>query len=197
MVARDLHFRADSDGVVEMDHVVRFHPHAAEARGRSDFPLLSGSVNVDGAAVGVAILRFETFEPEDARDDRVAARRVGFHDFARRKAGVKLHPRRLSVADFFCDFQPPERRGAAAGSVAEAELRSGNRVARDLHAFAVHDHLFISHADFDRVDFIASGARSQQERETQKEKVALLHGQTIAAQGRVKSANESGKLTIS
>lgn len=48
-----------------------------------------GAVDVDGAFEGVAVAIFGAFEPKDARDDRVAAWRVGLEDFAGAAAAFK------------------------------------------------------------------------------------------------------------
>ena len=63
---------------------------------------------------------------EDARDDRIASRRVGLEDFARRPAPFEDRPERRAVADLRGHFHHAERCRVAAWAIADAELRSGD-----------------------------------------------------------------------
>ena len=81
---RDQDPRADAHGVVNGDDVGRAHADAPVAGGGADVALLRRAVNVNVAVVGVLVLRFETFEPQDAGDDRVASGGIHLEDFSGR-----------------------------------------------------------------------------------------------------------------
>lgn len=55
----------------------------------------------------VAVLRFETLQPEDARHDGVAALLVDLDDFPGRAAAPKFHPGRPAGTDFFATSIAP------------------------------------------------------------------------------------------
>src|SRR5207249_2407638 len=64
---------AGSYDIVQLYDVARAHPNASVACRRPDAPLLRCAVNVDISGERVGILSLESAQPENARDDGVAA----------------------------------------------------------------------------------------------------------------------------
>src|SRR5436190_17910362 len=76
LFVHDLNARADPDLAKKLDDVAGAHPDAAKAGRPPDEPLNRRAMDVDAPVVSALVLRFKAAQPEDARDDRIAARRV-------------------------------------------------------------------------------------------------------------------------
>ena len=128
----DLHFCAYADGVVKIDDILGAHADAAEAGGFANVPLLRCAVDVDAASKGVAVAGFQAAESEDAGDDGIATRGIGLQDLACKPAALHDAAGWRVIADFFPDLESAERGGVAAGAVADAILRGGDVIFRNL-----------------------------------------------------------------
>src|SRR5438067_1300810 len=62
----------------QFDHVRVTHPHAAMTRGRADFVLVFGAMNVDEAVSRIRILLVQSVEPQNTRRHRILRRRRRF-----------------------------------------------------------------------------------------------------------------------
>ena len=92
----------------------------AEATGTA--PVRSGAQNVDVAAVGVRVLRFEAAEPQDSSDNRIAPGRIRDQDFARAPAIFEHRSARSGAANLLRDFEFAQRCCLAARRVTDREL---------------------------------------------------------------------------
>lgn len=109
---------AEADFAVEIDDVAGRHADAAVGGRAAEFVFFWGAVDVDHAAVGVAVIGFEAAELHDASDDGVAAWLVGTDDFASGAAAFEDAAEGCVVADFFDDLHFPDRGAVAAWAVA-------------------------------------------------------------------------------
>src|SRR4029078_7279439 len=110
---------------------------------------LDRAVDVDAARFGVFVLLLLAIEPDDARDDRVAARGFARKDFACRTAVPDDRPAWQRLADLVADAQFTEGRLVAAVGIARTEFRSGNLVIVESHSFPQKDQLLLRNADHD------------------------------------------------
>jgi len=112
-------------------------------------------MDVNIATEGVAVSRFEAFEPEDAADDGIAARRIDGQHFSRGAPRFEDRASRSAATDFFAYSQKPERRGVAVRRVPDSELGGRDRVSRDLDVISQNDHLLIGGANTDYVAVVS------------------------------------------
>src|SRR6266576_5212008 len=98
---------ADSYDVVQLYDVTGAHSNAAVACRRTNFPLLRCAVDVNVPPKCIRILRFESTQPENACDNRIATRGVGHDNFSRAPPVLEYRPRWHLVANFFGDLQLP------------------------------------------------------------------------------------------
>ena len=91
------------------------HSDAAEAVRFTDPAFLRCSVNVDATIARFLVLHFHSSQPDHARNNRVATRRVDGNDFTGRNPILDDRARRQSVADF-CGNEQCAKRRAIAGS---------------------------------------------------------------------------------
>src|SRR5207237_10827506 len=117
--------RAERKLRVKLGHVARFHPNAAVACRTADRFLFRRTVNINAAAKGVRIFGLKTFQPNDPRDDRIAARRIRLENFTSEPAVAKDGADRRVIANLFRDLKKSERRRHVAPGIAEPELGRG------------------------------------------------------------------------
>jgi len=137
------------DLVVEVDDISHPHANAAVASRLAEAVLFGGAVNVDVASKGMAVLAFEAPQPEDAGDNRIAARRIGGQDLAVPLAALQNGPGRQAVANFGDDFMPAKGGAATAGFVANTEFGGGDGVLLHQVAVLVVAELLFLHGDDD------------------------------------------------
>src|SRR4029077_9057498 len=109
---------ASSYDVVQLYDVARAHPDASITRSRSDTLLLRRAVNVNISGERVGILSLQSAQPENARDNGVAARRIRRNDFASTPSIFEHRAGRRIVADFLGDLQFTQWRKTAAAPIA-------------------------------------------------------------------------------
>ena len=111
------------------------------------------------------IFGLKTFQPNDPRDDRIAARRIRLENFTREPAIAKDGADRRVIANLFRDLKKPERCGHVAPGIADAELGSGNRIRGQARAVAHQHELLVFYADDDAAGTIrAKGGSEADER---------------------------------
>lgn len=145
-----------ANGVEEFDHIPRSHADATVADREADIPLLRGAVDVDIPPECIAVAGFESLEPEDARDDRVAARCIHGENLAGWNAALENSPRRQAMADLFLDPHFSERGAVGSGSVAEAELRGRDGVGAEGEVVFQDDHALVRGTDDQSVSGLGS-----------------------------------------
>ena len=138
---RNEHLRVHSNGVEQFDDIARSHTNASEANGLPDISLLGCAVDVDIARKCVAVPSFEALQPEDARDDRIAAGSIDWQYLAGRYAAFENRSGRHVIADLFSYAEPSERRGVGAPGVAESEFRGGDGKRAGGFSIAQQNHL--------------------------------------------------------
>ena len=77
---------------------------------------------------GVGVLRLESAQPENARHDRIPARRIRQDNFTSAPAIFEYRARWRIIANFFRDLQLAQWRVPAASPIAETELGRGDRI---------------------------------------------------------------------
>src|SRR5437667_1868619 len=102
------------------------HPDASIACRRSDQPFLRRAVDVDIPRERVGVLRLESAQPENARHDRIPARRIRQDDFASTPPIFEYRALWRIIANFLRDLQLAQWCVPAAWPVAETELGGGN-----------------------------------------------------------------------
>ena len=137
-------------------YVIALHPDAAVGGGGADGAFLRRTVDINQARVSVPVTGFQTFQPHDARDDGVPARRIGRDAFPGGLAAFKHHALGLSAADFGSDAMGAQRSAAASLSVSQAEFGSADRVGFHHPAIAHDGHFLVPDAD-DRAVFHDGG----------------------------------------
>ncbi len=122
----DLDDHAGLDEVVEFDDVVIGEADAAAARGRAEFLLLIGAVEVDVAVEAVRVLRLQAADADHPGEDEVLFTDVAAlplaDRFARDEDGAGGH----AVADLLRDDEASDRRAVAAWREADAFGRGGD-----------------------------------------------------------------------
>jgi len=159
----DIHFCADADNVVEPDDVGGTHADAAEARRGADAGFLGRAVNVYVAAVGVAVARFEAFEPEDSGNDGVAARSIGEEDFAGLALVLEDGAGGSMATNLSSDLEFAERGAATAGSIAETEPGGGYPILGNGAIILEDEHALVRDANDDAVSDILFGATGKED----------------------------------
>ena len=152
------------DDVVKLDHVARTHPHATVARRQTDVPLLRRSVNVNVAAVRRA--RSAASRPRSQRMRVTIGSRPGASGGTIspvRRRSLKTAPLGAEPPIFSAISSSPERSAAAARRIAEAELRSRNRISGEQRAIFEQRHPLFGHADDDVMTRVRRGAGSDQQ----------------------------------
>ena len=95
------------------------------ARGSSDQILTVGSVEIDVATLRVGILRIDSFEPEDPRQNKVLVASVG-GDLPGPYAALENAPQRGRIANLLADPETSDGCLEAAFLCSKTELGSGN-----------------------------------------------------------------------
>src|ERR1700733_11245236 len=123
MVFYDFNPGADFNGGKELKHVLRPHPDTTVAGRLSNLVLDWCPMNIDVPSVGMPVLGFQSFEPKDSANDRIAAGRIGSQDLAGRPAIFEHGSQRSTIADFLSDLQMAKRGCACPRIIAHTELR--------------------------------------------------------------------------
>jgi hypothetical protein len=171
-IRSDENFRIQTNGVEEFDDILGFHANTTIAYGPADIALLGRAMNVDIAAVGIAIFVIKTFQPENARNDGITTRRIHREDFASGLAAFENRSGRQTMANFFFYAQYAKRRGVGTGPVANAEFGSGHRVNREGLAIAENEHFLICNAH-DHSMAIIGDASGEQDGNKQQRSVKM------------------------
>jgi hypothetical protein len=136
-------------------------------------------VNINAATEGVRVGSFEAAQPDDARNDRVAALCIRLEDFAGKPAVPEHRSGGRMVANFLRHLEETERGGHSPPVIAQTKLGSRNGIGGQPGAIS-HDHqLLVFHADDDAAGTIGaegSGHRKkcdQQDRETNHYRVVF------------------------
>src|SRR5882762_2349861 len=109
---------AGSYDVVQLYDVARAHPNASIARRRSDAPLLRRAVNVNISGERVGILSLQSAQPENARDNGVAAGGIRGNDLTGAEPILEHCTGRRIVTDFLGNLQFTQWRKTAAAPIA-------------------------------------------------------------------------------
>lgn len=133
-------------------------------------------MNVNEALEGIAVVGFETIEPEDAGNDGVTPGGIGREDFTGGNAGFENGTRGKVIADFFSDTEFTCRCAVASGFAAEAEFGGGDGVEGDGFAIAEEGHALFRNADEDGVAAV-SGAGAEEGAESKDGKDARRGGE--------------------
>ena len=96
-------------------------------------------------------------------------------DFSRRAAGFEDGTCRGARPNLSTNFQKPQRGGVAVGRVADAKLRSGNRILGNPDVVTQDDHLLICCADEKQVTVILGTANQKGERSEQDDGPGEAH----------------------
>src|SRR6476646_7940588 len=150
---------ADSYDVVQLYDVTGAHSDAAVARRRADFPLLRCAVDVNVPPECIRILRFESTQPENARDNRIATRRVGHDNFSRPPPVFEDCARWRIVTDFFRDLQLAQWGKPAASPVSQTELGGGDWINGHDIATVQKRQFLLARADHDLMPCVGRCAR--------------------------------------
>ena len=126
-------------------------------------------MDVNASAIRVSVLRVQPFQPEDTSDYRVAPRRIGPKDFARRPAIFEYHTGWSAIADFLCDCHSSQRRPTAAWLIAQTETRSGHFITREVLVSVIKIQRLIDDAHYNPVILVLrrAGTEKQAEKKTQ------------------------------
>ena len=117
-------------------------------------------MDVNTARERVRIPWLQAAQPDNPRDDWIAARRVRPENLPSKAPAVKNRPDRSMISDLLCDLQETERRRHAAPAIAAAKLRGGNRIRRNLRSvFDEHQSLIVN-ADDDTAWSFRCGAET-------------------------------------
>src|SRR2546421_8514575 len=119
---------ADSYDVVQLYDVTGAHSDAAVAGRRTDLPFLRRAVDVNIPPKCIRILRFESTQPENACDDRIATRGVGHDNFSRAPPVFEHRARWRIITNFFRDLQLAQWGKPAASPVSQTKLGRGDRI---------------------------------------------------------------------
>jgi hypothetical protein len=130
--------------VEESNQIVIPHANAAMAGGRSNRFFVIGPVNVDETATCIGIVLFQAVEPEDARENKIVARRrrvVG----RERDAAAEHRATRRVAADLLGDLEFAERSFHAAFFRAQAVARGRDRIAGEDAVVANEVEALVAH----------------------------------------------------
>ena len=127
------------------------HSNTSVARWRSDYPFFRCAVNVNVPPKCVGILRFQSTQPENPRNDRITTGRIGQDDFAGAPPTFEHRARWRIVANFFRYLQFAERRKPAASPIAKTELGGGDGISGHEVAAIEERQLLVACADHDVV----------------------------------------------
>ena len=121
-VRNDLDKCAEWQLTIKSSHIARFHPNATVACRSPDCFFLRRAMNVNAPVKGMHIRSLKTTQPDDARDDGIATRRVWKENFSGETTIMKNRTGRRVVTDFLRDLQEPKRSCHSAPTIAEPEL---------------------------------------------------------------------------
>jgi hypothetical protein len=107
---------------VEIDDVDRAHANATVAGWPANVPFFRRAMNVNVAAKRVSVLRLHSAQPDDARYNWIASRRVDGDDFAGSAAVFKHSSGRRSIANLVRNFKFAERRPVTTWTIAQSEF---------------------------------------------------------------------------
>ncbi len=127
-LSRDHDLGSGIDTIIEVDHIGGAHANAAVAGRATDHSLFRSAVNVDKAAVGIAIVRFFPLEPENAGDDRITARGIGTKHLTGETAALEDGTGWEIAANFAGDGHFTEWCAIAAFTITEPKFRCGDGI---------------------------------------------------------------------
>lgn len=146
------------DYVEKLYDIAGAHANASETYWFADVSFLGRSMNVNVSFERIFISRLNSFEPDNAGDNRIAPGGIDRDDLAGWNAAFENGSCRSIFADFFLHFQNPDRRGIRARIVPEAKFRGGNGVDGNGESIPKQDHLLIRSAHDNR--FLGNGEAS-------------------------------------
>jgi hypothetical protein len=85
-------------------------------------------MNVNTATKGVGVLAFQSTQPNDARNHRIATRSIWCKNFSGESPVVKNSAGRCVVTDFFRDRKVTKRSCHSSPKIAQSKLGCGNGV---------------------------------------------------------------------
>lgn len=161
---RDFDGGADADVVEHFDDVSHAHADATVAGRAAEIFFLRRAVDVNVTLIGVAIVRFEPFQPHDAGDDGITARCVWLDHFTIPTAAFHDGSFWQSMTDFCDNFMFAQRGAVAAGAISQTKFGGGDFVCfQQMPLFIVDAHLLIPNTDDDISVFWGGFARGKNE----------------------------------
>lgn len=104
-------------------------------------------MDVDASGIGVTVLLFLSIEPEDSRDNWIAARGIGRKDFSSRNSMIEDCALSVAFPDFCSDKEFSQRGGIASIPVTRAESGGGDGISRHRDAIPEQGHLLVFDTD--------------------------------------------------
>src|SRR5437868_2231967 len=150
---------ADPYDAVQLYDVTGAHSDAAVAGRRTDFPFLRCAVDVNVPPKCIRILRFESTQPENACDDRIATRGVGHDNFSRAPPVFEYRARWRIIANFFRDLQLAQWCKPAASPVSQTKLGRGDWINGHNIAMVEKRQFLLPRADHDLMPRVGRCAR--------------------------------------
>src|SRR5439155_8787674 len=154
-VRNNLHERSHGNAIVQLRYVARFHSDAAVTGRLTNCFFLRCTMNVDAALIGMRVLSFQSTQPDNARDHRVATGSVWLQNFAGQSSIVEDGADWCSITDFLLDGEITKRRCHSSPGIAETKHGGGHRIG-DHFSAVLHKHqLLVAHTD----DNLAGGVQ--------------------------------------
>ena len=147
----DLNLSTCSHKIVDLCDIEGTHPDAAVAGRIAEQRLLRGSMNIDTATEGIAIMRFQTIQPENACHDRITTRGIRRQHLTGGTARVKHGTQRGSGTDLLTHAEVPQRGGITPFPITDTEFRGRYGVEPHWLAICQNEHLLIGHAHYQPV----------------------------------------------
>ena len=139
----DYNRRALVDHFEQFDHILVAHPHAAVTRGRADFVLVFGAMNVNVTVTRIRVVLVQSVEPQNARCHQVLRRRRRFVGL-KRNAAYKNGPVWHVASDLRRHAKTADRRFEAPLLRPDTESRRGNRISTDRLLVFLYGELLFS-----------------------------------------------------
>ena len=147
MVGRDLHNRTNGQLRIKRRDIGRFHSNTTVAGRPANCFLLRRSVNVNASVISMRVGSFQPAQPDNAGDDRIAARRVRLQNFAGKPAVVENRAGRSVVTDFLSNLESAKRRRHRAPSIPKPEFGGRNGVNCGIAAVVEEHQFLIAHTN--------------------------------------------------
>ena len=139
----DHNWRTLIDHFEQFDHVLVTHPHTAMARGRADFVLVFGAMNVNEAVARIRIVLVQPVQPQNSRRDPILRRRKRFVGL-KRNAAYKNGSVRHIASDLLRHAKTADRRLEAPLLRAGTESRRRHRISADWLFVLFYGELLVS-----------------------------------------------------